>query len=234
MSRSATSSTVSFQISSLACQLDLTTCIIDFFPSYIFTALSYFSWVCWIVPDNVKINQLFGVVHGLGMGVVTFDWGQITAFNVSPLLSPWWFAANAGFSIIFFYWFLLPVLYVSLHFYFLVLHTSQSIFTQYSNIWYSTYLPLVSSQLFDNTGSIYNTTQIINTDGSFNLEVLRFLRTQNFKPFNSAIPSSRTLNSVTRSLVSSSRDSLRHSSRDSSTHDHHPSYELHSLRQLPA
>lgn len=25
--------------------------------------------VCWIVPDNVAVNQLFGVTHGLGMGV---------------------------------------------------------------------------------------------------------------------------------------------------------------------
>ncbi|KAH9917728.1 OPT oligopeptide transporter [Fomitopsis serialis] len=31
-----------------------------FFPGYIFQALSYFSWVCWIVPDNVVVNQLFG------------------------------------------------------------------------------------------------------------------------------------------------------------------------------
>ncbi len=32
-----------------------------FLPGYAFQALSYFSWVCWIVPDNVKVNQMFGV-----------------------------------------------------------------------------------------------------------------------------------------------------------------------------
>jgi OPT oligopeptide transporter protein len=52
------------------------------------------------------------------MSVVTFDWGQINAFSNSPLLTPWWSAANTGFSLIFFYWFLLPILYVSLHVYF--------------------------------------------------------------------------------------------------------------------
>lgn len=27
--------------------------------------MSYFNWVCWIVPDNVVINQLFGYSSGL-------------------------------------------------------------------------------------------------------------------------------------------------------------------------
>ena len=41
---------------------------------------------------------------------------------------------------------------------------------QYSNVWYSAYLPLMSSQVFDNTGSVYNLSRVINADGSFNLE----------------------------------------------------------------
>ena len=31
-----------------------------FVPGYLFQALSYFSWVCWIAPDNIAVNQLFG------------------------------------------------------------------------------------------------------------------------------------------------------------------------------
>ena len=31
-----------------------------FLPGYIFTALSVFSWIPWIVPNNVPVNQLFG------------------------------------------------------------------------------------------------------------------------------------------------------------------------------
>jgi OPT oligopeptide transporter protein len=84
---------------------------LDFLPSYLFTALSSFSWVCWIAPNNAKVNQLFGVSHGLAMGILTFDWGQI-AFIGSPFPIPWWAAANIGFSVAFFYWFLLPILYV--------------------------------------------------------------------------------------------------------------------------
>ena len=71
-------------------------------PGYAFQALSYFNWVCWIAPDNVVVNQLFGTVSGLGMSVFTFDWGQI-AYIGSPLATPWWAEANITASVVFFF-----------------------------------------------------------------------------------------------------------------------------------
>jgi OPT family oligopeptide transporter len=56
-------------------------------PGYLFTALSVFNWVCWIAPNNVAVNALFGTNSGLGMGIFTFDWSMI-AFNGSPLVTP--------------------------------------------------------------------------------------------------------------------------------------------------
>jgi hypothetical protein len=56
-------------------------------PSYLFTGLSMFNWVCWIVPKNVAINALFGTKSGLGMSVLTFDWGIIASLS-SPLITP--------------------------------------------------------------------------------------------------------------------------------------------------
>jgi OPT family oligopeptide transporter len=56
-------------------------------PGYLFTALSFFNWVCWIAPNNVAINALFGTNTGLGMGIFTFDWSMI-AFIGSPLVTP--------------------------------------------------------------------------------------------------------------------------------------------------
>lgn len=50
-----------------------------FFPGYLFQALSYFSWVTWIAPDNIPVNQMFGYVHGMGMSLITFDWAQVGA-----------------------------------------------------------------------------------------------------------------------------------------------------------
>jgi len=120
------------------------------FPGYIFTALSYFSWVCWIVPDNVPVNQMFGYVHGLGMSLVTFDWAQI-AYVISPLATPWWAEANIAVGFVFFFWILTPILY-------------------YTNVWNSKYMPISSRGSYDNTGKKYDVTRIVNPDATFNQE----------------------------------------------------------------
>jgi len=56
-------------------------------PGYLFTALSMFNWLCWITPNNVVINILFGTNSGLGMSVLTFDWAMISSL-VNPLTTP--------------------------------------------------------------------------------------------------------------------------------------------------
>lgn len=44
-----------------------------------------FSFVCWAAPDNIPVNQVFGVHSGLGMSILTFDWTQISWIG-SPLM----------------------------------------------------------------------------------------------------------------------------------------------------
>jgi len=107
----------------------------------------------------------------MAMGVLTFDWGQI-AYSGSPLAIPWWVGANVGITIVVFYWIITPILYVRRSCFF---HRSRFLTTlsQYQNAWYSSYLPLVSSHSFDNTGNRYNVSQIINDDSSFNLEAYK-------------------------------------------------------------
>uniref|UniRef100_A0A8H8CGT5 OPT oligopeptide transporter n=1 Tax=Psilocybe cubensis TaxID=181762 RepID=A0A8H8CGT5_PSICU len=119
-------------------------------PGYLFQALSYFSWVCWIAPDNVPLNEMFGYVHGMGMSLITFDWAQI-AYIGSPLATPWWAEANIVAGFVFFFWFLTPVLH-------------------FTNTWSSKYMPISSRGSFDNTGSTYNVTRITNPDTTFNQE----------------------------------------------------------------
>ncbi|KAG2337109.1 OPT oligopeptide transporter [Suillus weaverae] len=123
-------------------------CAWYFVPGYLFQALSYFSWVCWIAPDNVVVNQLFGYGSGLGMSLITFDWAQIT-YVVNPLATPWWSEANVLAGFVFFFWILTPILY-------------------YTNTWYSKFLPILSRTSYDNTGAPYNVTAILGTDGTFN------------------------------------------------------------------
>ena len=81
-----------------------------FLPAYLFQALSTFSFICWIFPNNVPVNQLFGVASGLGMSVITFDWAQI-AWIPSPLVVPWWAEVHIFIGFVLFYWILVPILY---------------------------------------------------------------------------------------------------------------------------
>ncbi|KDN37828.1 hypothetical protein RSAG8_09882, partial [Rhizoctonia solani AG-8 WAC10335] len=124
-----------------------------FLPGYLFTALSYFSWVCWIAPNNVKVNHMFGVIHGMGMSLFTFDWSQI-AYIGSPLATPWWAEANVMAGFFFFFWFLTPVLY-------------------YTNTWYAQYMTISSRTSYDNTKHAYDVTRILNPDATLNMEAYK-------------------------------------------------------------
>ncbi|KAJ3839568.1 small oligopeptide transporter [Lentinula raphanica] len=122
----------------------------SFLPNYLFTALSIFSWPCWIAPNNIKVNQLFGFQSGLGLSMITFDWNQI-GYIGSPIRFVGWSEANVVAGFILFYVIITPIFY-------------------YSNIWYSQYLPYVKLVCaFDNTGHVYNLTRVL-TNGAFNLQ----------------------------------------------------------------
>ncbi|RDB27278.1 Sexual differentiation process protein isp4 [Hypsizygus marmoreus] len=125
-----------------------------FFPGYIFQALSYFSWVTWIRPDDATIAALFGLhnsyVHGMGMSVVTFDWSQI-AYIGSPLATPWWAEANIFAGFVFFFWFLTPILH-------------------FTNTWFGTYMPISSRTSYDNQLQPYNVSRILKPDSTIDLD----------------------------------------------------------------
>ncbi|GAA5831598.1 hypothetical protein JCM3766R1_004947 [Sporobolomyces carnicolor] len=112
-------------------------------PGFLFTALSAFSWVCWIAPNNVVVNQLFGVSSGLGMGIFTFDWSQV-AYIGSPLVIPWWAAVNVFCGVAIAFWIIAPIMY-------------------YTNVWDSAYLPMSTSEVFDRFGVPYNTSAVIDS-----------------------------------------------------------------------
>lgn len=114
-----------------------------FFPGFIFTALSYFTWICWIVPNNVVVNQLFGQIQGLGFSPITFDWSQVTyGYSSSPLLIPTGALVNGLLSWLLFFAVLPVILY-------------------YTNKMYFSYLPISSSTIFDNKGNEYNGSRVL-------------------------------------------------------------------------
>jgi OPT family small oligopeptide transporter len=115
-------------------------------PGFLWTGLSVFNWVCWAAPNNVVVNQLFGSVSGLGMGLLTFDWSQI-AYIGSPLVQPWWAEANTFISFVLWFWVITPILY-------------------YKNVWFSKFMPISAYATFDRFGAEYDPTQIL-VNGTF-------------------------------------------------------------------
>lgn len=114
-----------------------------FMPGYIFPALSAFAFVTFAAPNNIVVNQLFGGWSGLSLLPVTFDWTQISGFNFSPLIAPWHGIANTLIGMFTFYW----IVTIGIH---------------YSGEFYSQYLPISDSNSYDNTGTIYDVSRIIN------------------------------------------------------------------------
>jgi len=124
--------------------------IFYFMPGLLIPALSFFNVVTWFAPDNVVVANLFGVVSGLGLFPVTFDWAQI-AYIGSPLLTPFWAAMNVVGGLVVVMWVIAPIAY-------------------YSNWLYSAYMPILSAAVFDNTGNIYDVSKVLTKDFVFDRE----------------------------------------------------------------
>ncbi|KZT40466.1 OPT superfamily oligopeptide transporter [Sistotremastrum suecicum HHB10207 ss-3] len=119
-----------------------------FLPGFLFSALSLFSWVCWMAPNNVPVNQLFGVTSGLGMGLLTFDWTEISYIG-SPLVTPWWAEVHVMIGFVLFYWIVTPILY-------------------YTNVWNLSYFPISANVPYDRMGKQYDVQRVLNPDNTFN------------------------------------------------------------------
>lgn len=124
-----------------------------FLPGLLMPSLSYFNVITWFAPKNVVVSNLFGVVSGLGLFPVTFDWAQI-AYIGSPLLTPFWAAMNVVGGLILVMWIIAPIAY-------------------YSNWLYSSFMPILSAAVFDNTGNVYDVSKILTKDFVFDKEAYR-------------------------------------------------------------
>ena len=120
------------------------------FPGWIAQFLSVFTIACWIRPNNVVINQVFGGWSGLSLIPITFDWTQITGYIQSPLVSPWHAIGNVLIGLIFFIW----IVASGIHF---------------SGAWYGAYLPISDSSSYDNTGGAYNVSRILTPEYTLDL-----------------------------------------------------------------
>lgn len=118
------------------------------FPGFIFQGLSWFCWLTWIYPDNLVVNQLFGGYSGYGLLPMSLDWSIISGYLGSPLIPPFHAIANTIGGITVFFVFI-------------------SIGIHYTGVWYADYLPIQAQHAFDNTGSIYNVSAILDENMHF-------------------------------------------------------------------
>ncbi|KAK0739454.1 OPT oligopeptide transporter protein-domain-containing protein [Apiosordaria backusii] len=119
-------------------------------PNYVFAALSYFSWMTWISPDNPDLANITGGSTGLGLNPVpTFDW-NILSMTLDPLMAPFFSTFNL-FLGAFFSMFVIIGMY-------------------YANTFNTAYLPINSNKSWDHFGQRYNVTAIIDENGIFDAE----------------------------------------------------------------
>ncbi|ORY63916.1 OPT oligopeptide transporter protein-domain-containing protein [Pseudomassariella vexata] len=118
------------------------------FPNFIFTALSAFSWMSWIAPNNLNLNTITGFNNGLGFNPwPTFDWNILLFDGTDPLMVPFFSTFNK-FMGAFLSGFVVMAIW-------------------YKNAYSTAYLPINSNRIFDNTGSLYNVSKAINSKGLF-------------------------------------------------------------------
>ncbi|PVF99222.1 OPT superfamily oligopeptide transporter [Serendipita vermifera] len=117
------------------------------FPNYIATFLSAFSWMSWIAPNNVKLAAITGSQAGLALNPIpTFDWNLVTA-ALDPLISPFFATVNNFVGTLV----TLPII----------------VTIWFTNTWNTAYLPINTNRPYDRFGRRYNVTSIVDENGLF-------------------------------------------------------------------
>ncbi|GAV82821.1 OPT domain-containing protein [Cephalotus follicularis] len=119
------------------------------FPGYLFVMLTSLSWVCWLAPKSVLVQQIGSGMSGLGVGSIGIDWATISSYLGSPLASPWFATANIAIGFCLVMYLMTPLCY-----------------------WYNVYnaknFPIYSNDLFQLNGQSYDILSII--DSKFHLD----------------------------------------------------------------
>ncbi|KAJ0102667.1 hypothetical protein Patl1_05229 [Pistacia atlantica] len=118
-------------------------------PGYLFTMLTSISWVCWLDPKSVLVQQLGSGMKGLGIGSIGLDWSTISAYLASPLASPWFATANVAVGYCLFMYMLIPIGY-------------------WFNFYKAKNFPIYSQDLFMANGEKYDILSIV--DSHFHLD----------------------------------------------------------------
>ncbi|KAK0713329.1 OPT oligopeptide transporter protein-domain-containing protein [Lasiosphaeria miniovina] len=118
------------------------------FPNYIFTALTAFSWLTWIAPNNVNLAAMTGFYSGLGINPwPTFDWNVLSFDGDDPLMLPFFATLNKVLG--------------------MVVSCLVIIGMWYSNAYFTSYLPINTNHVYDNTGAPYQVSKALDDKGLY-------------------------------------------------------------------
>jgi OPT family small oligopeptide transporter len=121
------------------------------FPNYIFTALSKFTWMSWIAPNHRDVNTITGFTNGLGINPFpTFDWNVLLWDSADPLMVPFFTTFNRFLGAFISFW-------VVLGFW-------------YGNVYNTGYLPINTNRVYDHFAQLYNISKAVDDKGHFNKE----------------------------------------------------------------
>ncbi|XP_020089801.1 oligopeptide transporter 5-like isoform X4 [Ananas comosus] len=111
-------------------------------PGYFFPSISALSFVCWIRKHSVTAQQLGSGLNGFGFGSFTLDWNTVVGFTGSPFVIPFSAVANALVGFVIFLYIVIPIAYLC-------------------NSYKAKNFPLVSTDVYDAHGNLYNISRIL-------------------------------------------------------------------------
>ena len=114
-------------------------------PGYLFSLLTTVSWLCWIRPKSILVNQLGSGSVGLGIGAFGLDWATIASYLGSPLASPFFATANIAVGFFLLMYVITPLSY-------------------YLDFFHARTFPIYSGKLFVSNGQEYKVRNIINDE----------------------------------------------------------------------
>lgn len=121
------------------------------FPNFIFQALTYFSWMTWISPNNHTLDILTGFNSAsLFNPWPTFDWNIVAYTGTDPLMIPAFSTFNtvAG-------GFIFGLIIIAVYF---------------TNTWNTGYIGIVDNHVWDHFGSRYNVSRALDAHGMYDHE----------------------------------------------------------------
>ena len=118
-------------------------------PDYLFNALATFNWMTWIDSKNITLALITGSLCGLGLNPLpTFDWNTLSSL-ADPIKTPFFSIINVAVGMAIASFFVAPLIY-------------------WYDVWNTSRFTINSNSVFDNTGSRYNVSRVLNPDYTLN------------------------------------------------------------------